>query len=420
MLVPGRILIVDDKRGEIEELLSEFLEKGEHAIYSGINVNTEYFANIRLLIMDYLLFEYSEKDSLDAICRIINDASKKSKFFLIAIWSGKVTAENREKFKQNIVEKYEQDYQEKIPGILLLPVNKDELNYKGLIEKIIDEIPNHPDLSLIFEIEKIVNEAKDVVINRIYDIGNWSNLIKNLKVEYDIYSIRRQVLRLYLNFLKRNLVISDEFKKSVFKLTKISQEFNIIDFAKVYSSQYFSKLSNKEQIGTGDILYNEIMHKYFLIITPECDITNNKHTKTSLIEAVRIEHSELDDPAYITTLKNNVDPLKKIRRGKIIPAVIHGSGLKNNYYILNFVYDFENRKYYHLLFDFHKVKSLKKIKKIYELKNYKRLCRVESPLINDFVQKYSTHCSRFGTMKIPEQVSQKLSEVLTSNETTPN
>lgn len=141
---------------------------------------------------------------------------------------------------------------------------------------------------------------------------------------------------------------------------------------------------------------------------PECDITNDKHTTTKMIESRRINHSELGDRKYLEKIKKEIPALSNIKRGEIIKAVIHGKDLRSNYYNLNFLYDYTRGDFYHLIFDFHKVKSLKKARKVHELSGYNRVCRVDSPLINDFLQQYVAHCSRFGTMTIPEEVSKTL------------
>jgi hypothetical protein len=35
-MIPGTILIVDDKEGEVKNLVNEFVQRGENAFYSGV------------------------------------------------------------------------------------------------------------------------------------------------------------------------------------------------------------------------------------------------------------------------------------------------------------------------------------------------------------------------------------------------
>lgn len=410
-MIPGRILIVDDKKGEVDELIDEFLRRGEHAIFSETLIESEYCNNVRLLIMDYYLFEDSEENSLSAMANIVNEISKKSKFFMVVIWSAKVTEANRRTFEENIKKKYFAIFKADMPGILVKPIGRRELDYVSLIHKIEEEIRNHPDLNLIYEIEKIVNNAKDSVLNEVYDIGNWSNLVKNLKKEYDIDSISRQIMFIYANIMKRNITPTEELTGCIRRLMDLRETFTIDDFGKIYSTQYYYVPTAKEQIGTGDILHYKNTATYYMVITPECDITNDKHTATKLIESTRVDHSKLDDPHYIDEVAEFLDIKNQdgsINRNKIIDAIIHGG--KKNYYNLLFLRD-ENSDFYHLIFDFHQIKSLKKVRRISELQNYKRVCRVDSPLINEFIQQYAAHCSRFGSMSIPK----KISKILKSN-----
>jgi len=415
-MIPGRILVVDDKRAEVDELVNEFLRRGEHAIYSGISVESEYCNNVRLLILDYFLLEDSEENSLRAIATIVNDVFKRSKFFLVVIWSAKVTEDNKKEYEKSIRKTYKTLFDQNMPGILLEPISKGELDCTKLIERIEEEITNHPNLNLIYEIEKIIDRTKDKAINQIYDIGNWSNLIKNLKLEYDVDSIKRQILYIYLNLLKRNVdpTESAKLENCVKQMVKEIEPFDVSDFGKVYSAQYYYKILDREQIGTGDILFNEKLNRYYMIITPECDITNDKHTATKMIQSSRINHSELGNPEYLKKIKKEIPALHDVKRGDIIDAVIHGIHLKTNYHSLNFLYDYKSGEFYHLIFDFHKVKSLKKARKVYELSGYNRVCRVDPPLINDFVQQYVAHCSRFGTMTIPKEVTKALKSTRSS------
>ena len=63
-MIPGRILVVDDKKGEVADLIDQFTKRGEHAVYWPVPVEGEYYEDIRLLVFDYWIFEDSESDSL--------------------------------------------------------------------------------------------------------------------------------------------------------------------------------------------------------------------------------------------------------------------------------------------------------------------------------------------------------------------
>jgi len=410
-MIPGRILVVDDKRGEVDELVDEFLRRGEHAIYSGISVESEYCTNVRLLILDYLLLEDSEENSLNAIASIVRDVSERSKFFMIVVWSAKVTPDNREVYRENIMRRYADFYKEDMPGILLEPISKNELDYLSLIKKVETEIGNHPNLNLIYEMERIIDGSKDKVANQIYDIGNWSNLIRNLKTEYDIDSIKRQILFIYICMMRRNVTATKELDDCITRIIGLEEAFNIDDFGQVYASLYYYPISDKEQIGTGDVLCSKKEGKYYMVITPECDITTNKHTATKLIGSIRADHSRLEDTNHVKEIGQLLDIRDEdgsVNPRQVINAIMSGRGLRGNYYNLLFLRDYTKNEFYHLIFDFHKVKSLKKARRVSQLRNYRRVCRVDSPLINDFIQRYASHCSRFGKMRVPKEISRIL------------
>lgn len=410
-MIPGRILIVDDKKGEVDELIGELFRRGEHVIYSGAIVDSEYYHNVRLLILDYWLDEDSEQNSLESMTTIISDIAKNSKFFMIAIWSLKVTEENKQEYQKNIHDIYKKRFEAEIPGILLEPMNKEELKYKTLLEKIEREIAMFPELNMSYEIEKIFDNAKDKVKTTIYDIGNWSNLVKSLEQEYDPESIERQLLYIYSNIMKRYLNPSEKFLTCIKQVSKMTAPFNIDDYGRVYSAQYYYPLSDSEQISTGDIIKNEESGKYFIIMNPECDITNDKHTATTLVEGVGINHSDLTDPDNLGRIASYCEKDEK----EVFAALINGSGLRENYCNLAFLWDSEMKQFFYLIFDFNKVTSLKKIKKMSELNKYRRICRVDSPMINSLIQKYVSHCSRHGTLTIPSSIRKQLKKKYQEN-----
>lgn len=409
-MIPGKILVVDDLKGDVDDLLREFSNRGEHAVYSGLPFTYNYFEDARLLVFDYWLFEQSETDSLSAISEIINSVFKKSKFFMVVIWSVKVTGANRMQYRNNILKAYHSRFHSKLPCILLDPISKDELNYIGLIRELEKEIARHPELNLLYEAEKIVNDAKNKVGAQIYEIGSWSNVVKTLRKEYDLESTERLLLDMYLNMLKRNSKPTAQFKECTRKIkANLGKKsvFSDVDFGKIYSAQYYYQVSDKEQIGTGDILHSKKSGKYYMVITPECDIANDKHTATKLIESMRISHSKLTtDKKYVKKIAKLFSLGEKdgsVNPSRVIGAIIHGSGLRTNYSRLLFLKD--KGRFYHLVFDFHKARSLRKAKRMSYLKGYTRLCRVDSPLLNSFIQQYAAHSSRFGTMTIPEEMS---------------
>lgn len=406
-MIPGRILVVDDKKDEVSELVEEFHRRGDFAVYSGLPIENVYYRNTRLLILDYYLIEDSEKDSLAAISETVRSVFQNSKFFMLVIWSAKVTSSNRKEFKNKIVEEYEERFKAKIPCIILDPISKDELDYAKLVEKIDAEIANYPDLELLYEIEKAVDRAKDKVVTQVYDIGNWSNLVRSLTEEYDIDSVAREILVVYLNMLKRDLSSSEKLRNCMTRIIDATavKPFDDASFGKIYSAQYYYEVAKGEQIGTGDILCSRKSGKFYIVITPECDITNDKHTATTLIESRRIEHSKLADPSYVQDIAGSYGLRESdgsVMSSKFVEALMKGTGLRANFCVLPFMK--EGVEFYHLLFDFHKTKSVKKAKRLSDLKGYRRVCRVDSPMINRFLQQYSSQCSRFGTMTIPKEV----------------
>lgn len=58
--------------------------------------------------------------------------------------------------------------------------------------------------------------------------------------------------------------------------------------------------------------------------------------------------------------------------------------------------------------DFNKSKYLKKTKIVSDLKGYKRMGRIDTPLLVNLLQTYSSYCSRVGVMGKPDEILTKL------------
>ncbi len=78
-MIPGTILVVDDKEGEVKDLVNEFVQRGENAFYLGAPFEHKHCENVRLLIFDYWIDENSEPNSLAIISEVIHTVFQKSK-----------------------------------------------------------------------------------------------------------------------------------------------------------------------------------------------------------------------------------------------------------------------------------------------------------------------------------------------------
>ncbi|GAI22192.1 unnamed protein product, partial [marine sediment metagenome] len=106
------------------------------------------------------------------------------------------------------------------------------------------------------------------------------------------------------------------------------------------------------------------------------------------------------------------------KRNEVINAIATGSGLPQGYYILHFLKSsVDADDYFHLLIDFSMVQS--EAKKSGEgavriPSGWHRICRLDSPYIEDLLQKYASISARIGTPDIPENVIKKEKERLNS------
>lgn len=409
MDIPGRILIVDNIEKDVKSLIDEFMNQGISVIYTQpYFINKDIFKNIRLVIFDYLLYDDDLENSLDTISLFINSIYNRTKFFIIVIWSAYVNGENKKIVIEKIKENYQLNYGVDIPGIILEPINKEELNSLNLIKNIEKKISSYPELKLTYEIENVLDNSRDLIISTIYEFGNWNILLSNIGRDINISSINRYLINIYINIIKRQLNMNKKINTYIEEVLKIKTPIDNKKFAKIYSLQNYYEVNDEENLWTGDILFNNINKKYYIVITAECDFAQNKYDAIKAIEAEKITNDDL-----INTEKT--EQLMKIynlpNKKEIINAIFNEKIQKNYLPIVN-IFDNKNNSYYHFIINLDKTIYLPNVRNLSELTNFSRIIRIDSPLINYIQQKYAYHCSRIGILPIPKQIVEDLRKIM--------
>jgi len=411
--IPGRILVVDNVEEDVRDLINELMKKGENVSFTEpFFEDDSIFRNVRLVIFDYYLIEEDIDESLNTISLFINSIYKRTKFFMIAIWSAKIAKENGAEVAKNIRNNYFGNYETELPGVLLPPFSKHELNSSNLIQQLKASISKNPDLELLYEIENILDIARDVVVSNVYEIGNWASLVENLEKEVGSDSINRHVMEIYVNIVKRYLKPTDGLDKILRKMLKSAGEINPEKFGKIFFLQNYYYVPENERLWTGDVLVSSEKNEYAVTITPECDFAQNRCNAVRIIECERINHSDLNKPKVVEMImkKYGLNSPKAV----INALFKERSQLRQNYYSIPFLSKQSEEDFFHLILDFDKTRYLSNVKFPSDKGGYSRVCRIDTPLINKVQQRFAAQCSRIGTMSIPEKLTEKLKENVSS------
>ena len=404
MNIPGRIIIVDDDKEDVEDLIDSLTERGENVYYTpGLLENDECLFNTRLLIIDYYLLGDIEQ-SLEVIVSILNKINNRTSFFLVVIWSHYVTVESSERIMKEIKNRYKDKYNGKeTSAIFLSAFKKEEVEYENLIKKIDDFINKNAEIGLLYEYEKVVECARDKTVSDIVDVGDISIILKTLKSEVGEESLNRYLINIYNNIFKRYIEPTETLDSCVKKILESIKDVTYEQYGFLHNLQSYYYVSDNEQIWTGDILEELEKSKYFIVLTPECDFAQKKVNYIHVIEANKINHEELKNKEKLKEIKDLYG--LKINTNKVIDAIFMSKSLPSRYATLCYLKNKGKEEFFHLILDFQKSKHIDYKYHISDYKQYKRICRIDNPLINNIQQKYSALCSRIGIMAIPEEVA---------------
>ena len=189
-------------------------------------------------------------------------------------------------------------------------------------------------------------------------------------------------------------------------------------YARFHHLQTYFPVHESEPLWTGDILKRTSsggpLEEFAIVITPACDLAQKRPTGIKVaygIQFDRIPEYAADDenvPAIAKLFGKTIKGKYK-KRGVIIKSLATGSDLPERFKVLYFLKTSPDAgNYFHALFDFSRIDSLPCERhgsgNFGVPQGWQRLCRLDSPYIEDLLQKYSTFSSRVGTPSIPETI----------------
>lgn len=416
MLVPGRILVIDDaptekEKRKVDTLVRSLRRKGESVVFAEtMPENEEVLENVRLLIVDLYLVEGDKEKSYELLTGIIRKTGQKAGFLIVAIWT-KYTKDPEKDRK--IIEELEESTQQ--PGILFLEPFDKEISPKQLIERIENSMTSKPECGLVLETERCVEKARDYAVSDIISAASIPVILKALKEEVGDISLQREMIGLFLKVLSRHSRPTQEMEGHIKSIVELSPgRIDSEKYGQIHSLQSYYKVHPDEHTWTGDVLKRD--DEYAVVISPACDFAQCKLDYIKVLAAKRINHSDVMKEEVLKSLKSE---LKIAGSTKAFTKALFKGGLPlpKRFYVLRFLRDGEGI-FFHLILDFQRVIKLRFKEKAKALggRNWTRVCRIDTPIINNLLQEYSVHSSRIGVQSVPEYVVKCIIAKITKTE----
>ncbi|TET77018.1 MAG: hypothetical protein E3J41_08095 [Candidatus Cloacimonadota bacterium] len=416
--VPGRIVVIDNVEEDVKDIIKSFWDSGESVIFfRSIPDEDKIPPNVRLLILDIALSgeEFREDEDIPQLALILKHIVSKTKLCLIVLWSRHIYGTG-ESFIDQIKEDYRIQTDKDIPStIFFIQFGKTDVDQSWLAEKIRKWIDETPNAGIVFEWEKLIDNARDEAVSDIVSVGEIQVLLKSLEKEAGRDPLPRKLVSLFNRILQRHATTDAKIIQLKPLTEKIlEQSLEHPDSLKWYRNLHYLiayyKIAESEPLWTGDIFRTssaDLEKEYAIVITPACDFAQKKVGQFKVVYGLKFkvipdyaQHGEEDIPPVVKKIGKKEKEKRYKNRKKISCMLISGSGLPQKFYILHFLKESKDTgEYFHLLFDFQYVDS-------FEIKptDWERICRVDSPWIDDILQKYASLSARIGVPEIPEDV----------------
>lgn len=411
MIVPGRILLVDDaptdnEKAVVEKVMRDLREQGESVLFSpSIPENETMYENVRLLIIDLLLAGTDMDRSLEIIATILDKLNSRTAFFVVAVWT-KATRAQGNNIVADIKNAFKNRTQKDLAAVILDPFGKN-ISPSQLMKRIQKAMKSLPQCALLYEVEASVEYARDRALSDIISTADIPIIIEAMKEEIAGETLARDMINLYLKILGRHSVPSKQMQKCVNRMAKGTAKIDPDKYGRIHNLRSYYEVKKEESVWTGDVLAEKKRKgKYAVVISPACDFAQRKRRKMKhikILPAFRINHQDLLRKDYLKKLAKQLNI--KEEDYKALQRNILTCNLPERYYSLTYLQD-SNSDLYHLFLDFQATQSItfRKDGGSLEKAGYIRTCRIDNPLIDDLLQGYSAYSSRIGTDSTPKSV----------------
>jgi len=423
----GKILFVDDKYDDaMKQAITALIEKGMPVQYW--NSKGEFpktIRDVRVVVLDLDLEDIGERTAGDEYYLPAVEALHKIPgAFIVVIMAQDFNDDDPSK----LMSYYEEQYKAPLCGFVAKEglSKSQELEDPSRLEKLIEtSIQENKIFSLILLWEAIADYARDRALSDLVskELENTIlALIKSLCIPLGEEAAARELVAIMMRLVSRRTheiekysELGDLIKELNAKLIEEGKEYPGDRDLSLYSRLMFYKPDDAEGIWTGDVYEVEESskhEKYAIVLTGNCDFAQGKATRALVCFGFPINEVLFSDPEYppyktdpavIKCLGNGmkVENMKEYMKnrylkGKSLPSKFHA--------IWNFR---DEAGACGICFDLSNVRSTE----IENVKKWKRVSRLDSPFVEELLEKYGHLVSRIGTLAInlsPDQLRDSL------------
>jgi len=447
----GKILFIDDRYDEdIKNAISELVKRGFSVQYwNGQEPFPQTIRNVRVIVLDLDLAGLGVRSGgMDDYALAIEALHKIQGPHIVII----LAADFIDDDPINL-----ENYHKELYGPICGYVAKEGLSKTkeaadpSCLRKIIIKSINET-LQLIFSWEAVVDKAKDTAMNELFGgevKETVSSLVKLLCLDVGPESAPREIVNYFMRLVLRRTREGSDFaqiKKLIDKLSKSQRKgkYPTKDDLRLYYRLMFFEPDPAEKFWTGDIFRmpntsSSIYNKYAIIMTPKCNISHSKTSKIRVCYGFPILTESFDDPIFpplkddknvvkriandtkslmewlesrhpenLELVKKSIKKYPKLQNDEFHQEVSEKIEKMRQKFIkymkkryldqpqlpenLHILWNFEDDSSHPICFDFNNIKNIE----LNEIGNWNRICRLDSPFIEDMLEKYGAFVSSLG------------------------
>ncbi len=408
---PGKLLVIDNVFDSVRPLIIELVRHGITTVFwdpnSEVRPST---TNVRVILtdIDLLGLDVSSENSYEDLALRLKDIQGPFLVIFISIMYDEDSA-------RMLSDAYRKITNTELPGVVL-GLNMDKTQTEQVLSKIPEEIIKVLSTNQLFNIillaEELLNRGTDKLLSDLTR-REFENAVRAL-----LYSIvndtgkesaAREFVVLLSRLVTRNMEVSPQYlalKKVVGDIANNNSSYSAKPSDSwVYYKRMYYLPDKDEEFRTGDIFLTDSgnpIERYAILVTPACDISQDKAVSyTFCFGAIVSEKSieeEKDHPIYY------IDPALNGDKDKARKRYLTGENkAPERIYFLRYFLDEENDYTRTFIVDFQSIHSIRSA--LFQKLEWKRIIRLDSPYIEDLLQKYGAYAFRLGTPSLADKKS---------------
>lgn len=419
---PGKVLFIDNRFDEIQEFFTKLASSSVSVQYwDPNNALDRPITNVRIVILDLYLKNTEDVRGTPSFYIPAAEALRKiTGPFILFIFSDGFDSD---KDICGLCDTYSNLCKKPLSTIgKITGIEKESTTLDEILIAMKSGFEETDILKMISTWDNLLNEAKDNTLLQLAEEGFEKEIQEFVKAStrgIDDNSIPREFASTMIRLISRHINNGSEFEKFGKILARIrSAPSSSIENPLLQHLQMYHKPSITEKTWTGDI-YEMKSHlesssvsfwNFSLVLTPACDIAQKVKRKLEtflLCDGCVIDVESVKNPDH--PFRKNVNAFKFPTKeegqsdtdwNKNIMNTLNTAStnhLPEKYYV---VWHFKlNGNYVGICFDFQRVRSIK-IEDMDPLLNGQRSYRLDSPFVDDILQKFGSFANRLGTPEI--------------------